>query len=360
MRLSGKRSLRVIRGLGPRVRRRDDAPPSKDEPQGPTWNGFSVRTDLAVEAREFLARRTGGEIPGVLSETERTRYATITRVKVVTEEAARALGKVQGNYVTIESPHLRSRSKEVQEELAQTFAREFSRLAPLAPNATVLVAGLGNWQATPDALGPRTVEYLTITRHLHGLVPPELRGGMRPVCAIAPGVLGLTGIETGEIIKGIVSNVRPDFVVVVDALASMSTSRLGTTIQMGDTGIRPGSGVGNKRLGITRESLGVPVIAIGVPTVVAAETIALDAMEFMQGGTAHPGGPGAPPQPAPGLAERRQFLRQALAPYFGALVVTPKEIDDLVEDLATVVAGGLNAALHPSMDWDRILAYLSG
>ncbi len=323
------------------------------------WDSFGVRTDLALEARELVSRRTGAELPGVLSETEKTRYATITRVKVLTGEAERALGKVRGNYVTIESPHLRSRNKEIEEDLAQTFAREFMRLAPLGPDATVLVAGLGNWQATPDALGPRTVEYLTVTRHLHALVPPELRGGMRPVCAIAPGVLGLTGIETGEIIRGVVSNVRPDLVVVVDALASMSTGRLGTTIQMGDTGIRPGSGVGNKRLGITRESLGVPVIAVGVPTVVAAETIALDAMEFMQR-QQRPGAPGAAgPAPGPGAAQRRQFLRQALAPHFGALVVTPKEIDDLVEDLATVVAGGLNAALHPSMDWDRILAYLS-
>ena len=348
--------MRVIRGRGLRAPR-EGAEPARNGPPDVIWDSFGVRTDLAVEAREFVARRTGAEIPGVLSETERTRYATITRVKVVTEEAERALGKVRGNYVTIESPHLRSRSKEIQEDLAQTFAREFLRLAPLAPNATVLVAGLGNWQATPDALGPRTVEYLTVTRHLHGLVPPELRGGMRPVCAIAPGVLGLTGIETGEIIRGVVSNVRPDLVVVVDALASMSTSRLGTTIQMGDTGIRPGSGVGNKRLGITREALGVPVVAVGVPTVVAAETIALDAMEFMQGQVGGPRGGAA--QGGPGAAERRQFLRQALAPYFGALVVTPKEIDDLVEDLATVVAGGLNAALHPSMDWDRILAYLS-
>jgi spore protease len=275
----------------------------------------------------------------------------------MTEEAERALGKVRGNYVTIESPHLRSQSKEVQEDLAQTFAREFLRLAPIAPEATVLVAGLGNWQATPDALGPRTVQYLTVTRHLHSLVPPELRGGMRPVCAIAPGVLGLTGIETGEIIRGVVSNVRPDLVVVVDALASMSTSRLGATIQMGDTGIRPGSGVGNKRLGITRDSLGVPVIAVGVPTVVAAETIALDAMGFVQGQGRAPGaGPG---QGFPEEAQRRQFLSRMLAPYFGSLVVTPKEIDDLVEDLATVVAAGLNAALHPSMDWDKVLAYLS-
>ncbi|MFZ5925130.1 MAG: GPR endopeptidase [Bacillota bacterium] len=356
MQRTRRRGIRTTRGDFRLMSERRKPP--NDAAQDAMWKHFGVRTDLALEAREFVSRITGAEFPGVISETDKTRYTTITRVKVLTEEAERTLGKVRGNYITIESPHLRTKSKEIQEELAQVFAREFLRLAPLAPNASVLVAGLGNWQATPDALGPRTVEYLTVTRHLHDLVPPELRGGMRPVCAIAPGVLGLTGIETGEIIRGVVNNVRPDLVVVVDALASMSTKRLGTTIQMGDTGIRPGSGVGNRRLGITQESLGVPVIAVGVPTVVAAETIAMDAMDFVQQQAGTPGARLMQNAQAPN-PQRRQFLRQMLAPYFGSLIVTPKEVDDLVEDLATVVAGGLNAALHPAMDWDRILEYLS-
>jgi spore protease len=320
------------------------------------WKNYSVRTDLALEAQTLVSQRTGQEVPGVMSETDETRYATITRVRVMTPEGERILGKARGNYTTIDSKYLRSRSKEIDEELAQIFAREFLRLAPLAENATVLVAGLGNWQATPDALGPRTIEYLTVTRHLHSFVPQELRGGMRAVCAISPGVLGLTGIETGEIIRGVVGNVRPDLVVVVDALASMSTQRLGSTIQMGDTGISPGSGVGNRRMGINRESLGVPVIAIGVPTVVAAETIAMDAMDFME---RQRGGAGVPPQETQQATARRSYLKQMLSPYFGSLVVTPKEVDDLVEDLAEILAAGLNAALHPSIDWDKILTYLS-
>jgi spore protease len=320
------------------------------------WQSYSVRTDLALEARDLISRRTGAEVPGVMSETEETRYASITRVRVMTPEAERILGKARGNYTTIDSKHLRSKSKEIEEELAQIFAREFLRLAPLPQNATVLVAGLGNWQATPDALGPRTIEYLTVTRHLHNLVPQELKGGMRAVCAISPGVLGLTGIETGEIIRGVVGNVRPDLVVVVDALASMSTQRLGSTIQMGDTGISPGSGVGNRRMGINRESLGVPVIAIGVPTVVNAETIAMDAMDFIEGQSRTAG---LAPQDAQQANIRRGHLKQILSPYFGELVVTPKEVDDLVEDLAEILAAGLNAALHPSIDWDKILTYLS-
>lgn len=336
------------------VRTRSPRDSSQDEDV--IWKSYSVRTDLALEAQELISRRTGQEVPGVMSETEETRYATITRVRVMTPEAERVLGKARGNYITIDSKYLRSRSKEIDEELAQVFAREFLRLAPLAPDATVLVAGLGNWQATPDALGPRTVEYLTVTRHLHNYVPQELKGGMRAVCAISPGVLGLTGIETGEIIRGVVNNVRPDLVVVIDALASMSTKRLGATIQMGDTGISPGSGVGNRRMGINRDSLGVPVIAIGIPTVVAAETIAMDAMDFVEGQT-RPGGPR--PEETQQASARRTYLRQMLAPYFGALVVTPKEVDDLVEDLAEILAAGLNAALHPSIDWDKILTYLS-
>ncbi|NLS44475.1 MAG: GPR endopeptidase [Firmicutes bacterium] len=319
------------------------------------WKNYSVRTDLALEAQDLVAQRVGTEVPGVMSETEKTNYATITRVRVMTPEAEHILGKARGNYTTIESEHFYARSREIDEELAQVFAREFLRIAPLAENATVLVAGLGNWQATPDALGPRTVEYLTVTRHLHDYIPQELKGGMRAVCAISPGVLGITGIETGEIIRGVVANIRPDLVVVVDALASLSTKRLGTTIQMGDTGISPGSGVGNIRMGINRESLGVPVIAIGAPTVVAAETIAMDAMDFMQG---QPGTIGLQSQGIQETTARRTYLKQMLSPYFGTLVVTPKDIDDLVEDLAEILAAGLNAALHPSIDWDEILTYL--
>ncbi|HHY47020.1 MAG TPA: GPR endopeptidase [Firmicutes bacterium] len=331
------------------------------------WPDFNTpRTDLAVEARDIATRRLGvQEIPGVISETASTKHTTISRVKVINEQGERALGKVQGNYVTIESPDLTSQSRDVQQEIAQVFAQEFNGLVHLAGNATVMCCGLGNWQATPDALGPRVVEKIMITRHLYGMTPKELRGGMRPVCAIAPGVLGITGMETGEVIQGIVNMIRPDLVVVIDALAARSTNRVGTTIQMGDTGISPGSGVGNRRIGITRQTLGVPVVAIGVPTVVDAITIASDAMDLlseMQG--AKPAG--AVPYPGPGgpaygvPSEQKQYLmRQLLQPYMGDLIVTPKEIDDIIEEVSRVVAAGLNAALHPNMDWDRVLEYLS-
>ncbi|HHV62364.1 MAG TPA: GPR endopeptidase [Firmicutes bacterium] len=337
---------------------------------GASWDpGLSyVRTDLAVEARDIARQYSGREIPGVESETDRTEHATVTRVKIMTEEAERLMGKVRGNYVTIESPELRSKNRDIQEELAQLFARELNGMLRLGKDATIMCCGLGNWHATPDALGPRVLEYLMVTRHLYGLTPPELRGGMRSVCAIAPGVLGITGMETGEIIQGIVEKVKPDLVIVVDALAARSTQRVGTTIQMGDTGIHPGSGVGNRRFGITPDTLGVPVIAIGIPTVVDAITIASDAMDLMAsqlavgGGAARGVARGAAQPPADFTLtpdQKRNLIRQVLSPYMGKLIVTPKEIDDMIDDIAKIVAGGLNAALHPNIDFDEILEYLS-
>lgn len=341
------------------------------------------RTDLAIEARDLAYTRMGTrEIPGVISEEEETEHTAVTRVRILNEQGERAMGKLRGNYVTIESQELRSQSRDIQQEIAQVFARELNRLANIPPDATVMCCGLGNWQATPDALGPRVIEKLLVTRHLYGMTPKELRGGMRPVCAIAPGVLGITGMETGEVIRGIVNTIRPNVVIVIDALAARSTSRVGTTIQMGDTGIQPGSGVGNKRLGITHESLGVPVIAIGIPTVVDAITIVSDAMDLLA--EIQPGapradyvygqtpaamgsrvGPAGGPQQSPGMIQsvtpdqKKHLMRQLLQPYMGALMVTPKEIDDIIEEIARVVASGLNAALHPQMDWDRVLEYLS-
>ncbi|NPV52764.1 MAG: GPR endopeptidase [Firmicutes bacterium] len=340
---------------------------------GSTWDpglGYA-RTDLAVEARDLVRQYSGREIPGVASETDKTEHATVTRVRVMTEEAERMMGKVRGNYVTIESSELRSKNRDIQEELAQLFARELNGMVQLNKDATIMCCGLGNWHATPDALGPRVLEYLMVTRHLYGLTPPELRGGMRSVCAIAPGVLGITGMETGEIIQGIVEKVKPDLVIVIDALAARSTQRVGTTIQMGDTGIHPGSGVGNRRFGITLDTLGIPVIAIGVPTVVDAITIASDAMDLMASQPSQPAmGIGAGRGVAHGAAQpaasftltpdqKRNLIRQVLSPYMGTLIVTPKEIDDMIDDIARIVAGGLNAALHPNIDFDEILEYLS-
>jgi len=310
------------------------------------------RTDLADEAREFIEGRRRARIPGVDVEEARTSECHVTRVHVSTPEAAELMGKPPGHYVTIEAPGLLKRSRPIQEEVAQTFVRELHNLMPLDDGAEIFVAGLGNWQSTPDSLGPRVVGQLLITRHLHDYVPPELKGGLRSVAAVAPGVMGLTGIETGEIIWAITERIKPDVVVAIDALAAKSAERILTTIQLADTGIHPGSGVGNKRLAITKETLGVPVIAIGVPTVVHASTIAYDTIELLV-------------EKFRGRAQfyeilremdsdsRRELIDEVLAPSVGDLMVTPKEIDVLILEMSKVLAGALNAALHPRIDLAR-------
>ncbi|BAS28502.1 GPR endopeptidase [Limnochorda pilosa] len=306
-----------------------------------TWEALS---DLALEAHQVLVKEEEPpEIPGVTVDTQEQDGVTLSRVFIESEEGARRMGKLPGHYSTLEAPELRSRSVEAEEKVGQVLAQELQRFFQglgVGSEDEALVVGLGNWNATPDSLGPKVVGRLTITRHLHRMVPPEKRGGMRPVAAIAPGVLGLTGIETSEVIQALVDRLNPKLVICIDALAARESRRLGITIQVADTGIHPGSGVGNRRRGITPQSLGIPVLAVGVPTVVRALTLVEDGLSQMG-------------QPTGRVAER------LLAPYLNSMIVTPREVDDLVESLANVVAGGLNVALHPALDMDEVLSYLS-
>ncbi|MEA4883515.1 MAG: GPR endopeptidase [Clostridia bacterium] len=350
------------------------------------WSGFespsdadyigntgSIRTDLAVEANELLQRSAGAQAQGVVSHTEETEFGSITRVRVLTDQAARALGKAVGNYVTIDAPDLPIRDRELESQVADALAHELVAMIRASydnldfwqvPDFTTLVCGLGNWNATPDAIGPLVAGKVMVTRHVYSMTPPEKRGGLKSVAAVSPGVLGITGVETAEIISGVVARVRPNLIIVVDALAARSVSRLGTTVQLSDTGIQPGSGVGNRRFGITRQSMGVPVIAVGVPTVVHALTIVADALQIMERcdrgpqpltGVGPLGGPGASADTAMQLPPAVASLLQ---PYLGTLIVTPKEVDVLVKDLADVVAGGINYALHPAIEQDEIYQYL--
>lgn len=320
-------------------------------------NDFATpRTDLALEAREALTRKTREDIPGVLVETAEDEEVLITRVKIATPEAARVMGKLQGRYVTIEARGLRQKNTPLQEKVMKFLADELVSLVDLPPAATILIVGLGNWNITPDALGPRAVDKIVVTRHLQGMLSPELKGGVRSVCAIAPGVLGITGMETAEIIQGIVGNIKPTLVIAVDALAAASSQRVVSTIQLADTGISPGSGVGNKRFGLTQDSLGVPVVAIGVPTVVHASTIAMDTINTLQEHAAFARYFKSLEDLTEG--DRQTIIRQVLPETLGDLMVTPKEVDRLIEDIAETIAGGINQALHPHIDYENIHMYL--
>lgn len=319
--------------------------------------GFRVRTDLALEARENLQKAKVEEVPGVETEEEKSLHTTVSRIRILSAEAERITGKLRGTYITIESPGLRKRSRAVQDEVSDFLAREITRLMNIPPEAAVLVVGLGNWNATPDALGPLVVNHIVVTRHLKSMVPEELKHRLRPVCAIAPGVLGLTGIETGEIVKGVIDRVAPDLVIAIDALAARNIERISTTIQIADTGIHPGSGVGTKRTGITRETLGVPVIAVGVPTVVHASTIANDTIDLL---VRHAGVDGRLCEAFRDLdaLDKRKLIQEVLSPTVGDLMVTPKEIDMLMGEVSHVVATGINAALHPGIDLEEMARYI--
>jgi spore protease len=323
---------------------------------------YNIRTDLAVEARE-LAQPGGGDIPGVTSETEEAEGITITRLSVDNEIGARAIGKMIGRYVTLEVPGLRTGDTVLQDRVATAFAREFEAYLAwigVSKMAKVLVVGLGNWNVTPDALGPIVVENMLVTRHFFELMPDQVAPGYRPVSAVAPGVLGITGIESSEIVEGIAEHTHPDLIIAIDALASRALERVNTTIQIADTGIHPGSGIGNKRRGLTKDILGVPVIAIGVPTVVYASTIVNDCIymlsEHFKRQTDNAG-------PIMGLLhnisgnERLQLVKEVLQPLGHELLVTPKEIDQFIEDIANIVASGLNASLHEAVDSSNVAAY---
>ncbi|MDU4959826.1 MAG: GPR endopeptidase [Sporomusaceae bacterium] len=314
------------------------------------------RTDLALEAREMVSRQTREDIPGVKVETVDEEDIIITRVRITTAQAEKLMGKRQGSYVTIEAPGLRYKNTPLQEDVMQHLADEFAALSGLSQNATILVVGLGNWNVTPDALGPKVIDKVVVTRHLQSMLSPELQGGVRSVCAIAPGVLGITGMETSDIVAGIVAKIQPDLVVAIDALAAASTARVVTTIQLADTGINPGSGVGNKRFGLNQESLGVPVVAIGIPTVVHASTIAVDTIDTLHQHAAFS-------RYFKSLekltdSDRQLIIRQVLPETLGDLMVTPKEVDRLIDDMSVVVAGGINQALHPNIDYENIHMYI--
>lgn len=355
---------------------------------------FSIRTDLAIEAHEMLTEQQSSSPAGYQVEEDTNQPGIrVTRVVVETEEAGRQIGKMPGRYVTIEVPKLRDNDTKLEEVVMRRFAKElkdFLSQLGLTEEKKALVVGLGNWNVTPDALGPMVVENLLVTRHLFQLAPESVEEGYREVSAISPGVLGITGIETSEIVFGVVEKSKPDFVICIDALASRALHRVNTTIQISDTGIHPGSGVGNKRKAIDKATLGVPVIAIGVPTVVFASTIVNDAITYLLG---HFGQSmqenkrafnrlalsSVPERKEPyteedlpdmnvrqtymgligqlGEQEKLQLIQEVLQPLGQNLVVTPKEIDDFMEGIANIIASGLNSSLHRAVDQENVGSY---
>jgi spore protease len=316
--------------------------------------------DLAVEAHDLARAKTGAEIPGVRVEKETFSHATVTVVRVETAEAEQIMQKPRGTYITIDAPGLRQNDRTVHQEIVKLIGDKVGLLIQdlrLPKEMSVLIIGLGNWHATPDALGPRTVDYTLVTRHLFRYAPQEVGQGIREVSALAPGVLGVTGIESAEIIRGVVEKVQPHLIITVDALAARNVERITTSVQLANTGISPGSGVGNDRTGINRETMGIPVIAVGVPTVVHAAFIAGDAMERLwQELNKNPNMQKVYKVLHPDLVQN--VVDDLLKPHGGQLMVTPREIDTLIQNTSRIVAGGIAAALHPGIPPEDYSLYL--
>ncbi|WP_273129808.1 GPR endopeptidase [Bacillus weihaiensis] len=364
---------------------------------------YSVRTDLAVEARAMVVEQMQGDslqeaenqsnISGVIIKEWEEKGISISSIDI-DEEGAKTVGKKPGKYLTLETQGIRQKDTDLQEKVIDVFAKQFHHFLDeigISKDASCLVVGLGNWNVTPDALGPLAVENLLITRHLFKLQPENVEEGFRPVSAIAPGVMGITGIETSDIISGVIEQSKPDFVIAIDALAARSIERVNTTIQISDTGIHPGSGVGNKRKALSQETYGIPVIAIGIPTVVDAVSITSDTIDFILKHFGREMNEGNKPSrsltPAgmtfgekrvltdedlPSDEHRQQFLgivggleeeekrkliHEVLSPLGHNLMVTPKEVDMFIDDMSNVIASGLNAALHQHVDQDNAGAY---
>ena len=248
------------------------------------------------------------------------------------------------------------------DELSLVVGRVMKKLVDISEDKLVLVVGLGNWKVTPDALGPKVTEGIMVTRHLKDVMPDVIDDSVYKVAAIAPGVLGVTGVETGEIIKGLVEKIKPDVVVCIDALASRKIDRVNRTIQISDTGISPGAGVGNNRMRINEESLGVKVIAIGVPTVVDAATIANDTIDLVLDDLINQSEEGKDfynMLKKVNKEEKSKLIREVLNPYVGNLVVTPKEVDLMIDSLSKIIANGINIGLQPNMTMEDINKFLN-
>ena len=299
---------------------------------------FSIRTDLAVESWKLAGEQVEDktEIEGVIVREYTEKGAGITVVDILDENGEHAIGKPVGKYVTLEfDPNHIPDEFPSKVESAANIIKELLEKQQAGDTTSVMVIGLGNWHITPDAVGPRTVENIMVTRHLVEKIP-EYFGSYRPVSALAPGVLGITGMESLDIIRGVCSNVNPDIIIVVDALVSRSVSRLCSTIQFSDTGIIPGSGVGNSRAAINSETLHIPVIAAGIPTVVDAATLAYDIVE-QSGGTPEP---------------------EALDKIRGNLHVAPKDVDKKIQDISKLLGYAVNMALH-DFSVEEITSFLS-
>ncbi|MDQ0149742.1 GPR endopeptidase [Eubacterium multiforme] len=322
---------------------------------------LNFRTDLAIEAKEDYTKVHKNEIDGVIVDENVINDSKVTTVKINNEDGAKKLGKPIGTYITIDIPDHTIYDGELMDDVSKAVGKTLKELVNIKEKEIALIVGLGNWKVTPDALGPKVVEKIMITRHLKEVMPEAIDDSIIPVCAIAPGVLGITGIETVEIIKALVEKVNPDLVICIDALASRRIERVNRTIQISNTGISPGAGVGNHRMKINEETLGVKVVAIGVPTVVDASTIANDSIDLVIDELIRKSESGSELFKMIKSIDRNEksvLIKELLNPYVGDLIVTPKEVDLVIDSLSKMIANGINIAVQPNLELEDINKFM--
>lgn len=302
---------------------------------------FNFRTDMALERRDLYKKANDiEEVDGIETEEEQINdKISISRVKITNEAGQKAIGKPIGNYITIDIKKLKLAQDEDIEKASNVLTEELRKILNLHidKNGEILIIGLGNIYVTPDALGPKVINEIDVTRHLINYLPEYVEEGTRMVSAMAPGVLGTTGIETVEILKGVVDNVKPKLLIVIDALASRSIERISSSVQISDTGIVPGAGVGNTRKEISKNTLGIPVIAIGIPTVVETAVLVNDALSLFISKLQDEA------KSNDYLNELKkqdnyEEIKEALNPNDYNMIVTPKEIDDLIENMKDIIS----------------------
>lgn len=308
---------------------------------------INFRTDLALERNEVYKEKNKlNEIDGVSVNNETINEVEISRIKILNEEGEKILQKPAGTYITLDVKKLKFADEERLSKIAETVADELRKIVGEHVNETedILVVGLGNLYVTPDALGPKVVPEIEVTRHILEYMPSIMPEDTRPVSAISPGVLGVTGIETMEILKGVVQNVKPKLLIVIDALATRSIDRISSSIQIADTGIVPGAGVENTRKEISKKTLGVPVIAIGIPTVVDLATITNECIDIFIESLQEKA---MSNDYLNKLKENDNYeeIKEALVPKDYNMIVTPKEIDKLIENMSKIVSSAINMAM---------------
>ena len=295
---------------------------------------IDFRTDLADERLSECIK--SGEVEGISSENiDLDNTLKVTRVKVLNEKGKQKIGKEIGTYITLEIKNIDIIAKEELEKISQILAEQLKEL--VKGYNSVLVVGLGNIDTTADSIGPKVIKDLSITRHLKKYVPNLIDKNAKEISGIAPGVLGTTGIETGEILKGIVEKIKPDAIIAIDALISRDISRLFKTIQISDTGITPGAGVGNARKEISKNTMGIPVIAVGVPTLVEAATIVADSIDLISKQFEE-----FKELQEASKEDKYRLIKAVLEPSKYNLAVTPKEVDSLVDNMKLIIAHGIN------------------